>query len=240
MVNVGRKYFEVAQLDALLRERAWLKLNTLGLHFTDWPTFLIRIGSMLGPPSNKYLIAPMLRIWRQRRAAEALRLYPRLTCRRTPPRSSGKSRRSASPASRCVSRPGCHGQRAWMRRSALERSTSPAGEPKLDQDAAGPFHPVVHQARTSTSPGTNTSMMSTETAAPNCWQTPSEAGSPVPATCSLTGSTRSIASCGQKASGLWYGTGRSSRTRGCRYSRTGTSSSMRGTHRDSVTLCQRL
>jgi len=39
MVDIGRKYYEVNQLDALMREMAWLKLNTLQLHFNDWPAF---------------------------------------------------------------------------------------------------------------------------------------------------------------------------------------------------------
>ncbi|RSY79363.1 hypothetical protein DAH66_17510 [Sphingomonas koreensis] len=42
MVDVGRKYFEIDQLEKLMREMAWLKLNTLALHFTDWPAFRLR------------------------------------------------------------------------------------------------------------------------------------------------------------------------------------------------------
>ncbi len=34
MVDVGRKYYEVNQLDNLMREMAWLKMNMLHLHFT--------------------------------------------------------------------------------------------------------------------------------------------------------------------------------------------------------------
>ncbi|MGA9658212.1 MAG: beta-N-acetylhexosaminidase [Asticcacaulis sp.] len=39
MIDVGRRYFEINQLDNTMREMAWLKLNTLHLHFTDWPAF---------------------------------------------------------------------------------------------------------------------------------------------------------------------------------------------------------
>lgn len=42
MIDVGRKYFEIGQLDDIMRQMAWMKLNTLGLHFTDWPAFRLR------------------------------------------------------------------------------------------------------------------------------------------------------------------------------------------------------
>ena len=41
-VDVGRKYYEIGELEDLMRQMAWLKLNTLGLHFTDWPAFRLR------------------------------------------------------------------------------------------------------------------------------------------------------------------------------------------------------
>lgn len=41
-VDVGRKFYEVTELDDLMRQMAWMKLNTLGLHFTDWPAFRLR------------------------------------------------------------------------------------------------------------------------------------------------------------------------------------------------------
>jgi len=42
MVDAGRRFFEVSELDNLMRQMAWMKLNTLGLHFTDWPAFRLR------------------------------------------------------------------------------------------------------------------------------------------------------------------------------------------------------
>ena len=39
MVDVGRKFYQVDQLDALMRQMAWLKMNALHLHFTDWSAF---------------------------------------------------------------------------------------------------------------------------------------------------------------------------------------------------------
>ena len=42
MVDVGRKYFEVDQLERLITQLGYLKINTLGLHFTDWPAFRLK------------------------------------------------------------------------------------------------------------------------------------------------------------------------------------------------------
>lgn len=42
MVDIGRKYYEVNQLDNMMREMAWLKMNTLHLHFNDWPAFRLK------------------------------------------------------------------------------------------------------------------------------------------------------------------------------------------------------
>ena len=39
MIDTGRHYYQVDQIDELLRDMAWKKLNTLHLHFTDWPAF---------------------------------------------------------------------------------------------------------------------------------------------------------------------------------------------------------
>jgi hexosaminidase len=47
-VDVGRKYYEVGELEDLIRQMAWLKLNTLGLHFTDWPAFRLRSARFPG------------------------------------------------------------------------------------------------------------------------------------------------------------------------------------------------
>ena len=47
-VDVGRKYYEIGELEDLMRQMAWLKLNTLGLHFTDWPAFRLRSARFPG------------------------------------------------------------------------------------------------------------------------------------------------------------------------------------------------
>jgi len=42
MIDVGRRYTSVPALQALMREMAWKKMNTLHLHFSDWPAFRLR------------------------------------------------------------------------------------------------------------------------------------------------------------------------------------------------------
>jgi N-acetyl-beta-hexosaminidase len=42
MIDAGRRFYEVSHLERLMREMAWLKLNTLHLHLTDWPGFRLR------------------------------------------------------------------------------------------------------------------------------------------------------------------------------------------------------
>lgn len=42
MIDVGRKYFEVDQLERLITQLGYLKINTLGLHFSDWPAFRLK------------------------------------------------------------------------------------------------------------------------------------------------------------------------------------------------------
>lgn len=39
MIDAGRKYYAPASIEAEMRKMAWLKMNTLHLHFTDWPAF---------------------------------------------------------------------------------------------------------------------------------------------------------------------------------------------------------
>jgi hexosaminidase len=39
MLDVGRKYYEISYLEQLIRNLAWLKLNTLHLHFSEWLAF---------------------------------------------------------------------------------------------------------------------------------------------------------------------------------------------------------
>ncbi len=48
MVDIGRKYFEMSALDDLMRQMAWLKMNTLHLHFTDWPAFRLKSAKYPG------------------------------------------------------------------------------------------------------------------------------------------------------------------------------------------------
>lgn len=47
MIDCGRKFFEVEYIEALIRKLAWLKMNFLHLHFTDWNGF--RLKSELFP-----------------------------------------------------------------------------------------------------------------------------------------------------------------------------------------------
>jgi hypothetical protein len=42
MIDVGRKYFPVPYLEAQIRRMAWLRLNTLHLHLSDWNGFRFR------------------------------------------------------------------------------------------------------------------------------------------------------------------------------------------------------
>lgn len=39
MLDAGRRYYEIEQIENLIRDMAWKKQNTLHLHFTDWPAF---------------------------------------------------------------------------------------------------------------------------------------------------------------------------------------------------------
>lgn len=52
MLDVGRKYYEIAELDNLMRQMAWLKMNVLRLHFNDWNAF------RLNSPNYPGLAAP--------------------------------------------------------------------------------------------------------------------------------------------------------------------------------------
>jgi N-acetyl-beta-hexosaminidase len=47
MLDVGRKFFEVAYIKKTIRDLAWYKLNFLHLHFTEWHSF--RLQSTLFP-----------------------------------------------------------------------------------------------------------------------------------------------------------------------------------------------
>jgi hexosaminidase len=47
MLDVGRKFFEVAYIKKSIRDLAWYKLNFLHLHFTEWHSF--RLQSSLFP-----------------------------------------------------------------------------------------------------------------------------------------------------------------------------------------------
>lgn len=47
MIDVGRKYFEIEYIERLIRKLAWMKMNFIHLHFTEWNGF--RLKSELFP-----------------------------------------------------------------------------------------------------------------------------------------------------------------------------------------------
>jgi len=47
MIDCGRKYFEIEYIEAVIRRMAWMKINFLHLHFTEWNGF--RLKSELFP-----------------------------------------------------------------------------------------------------------------------------------------------------------------------------------------------
>ena len=49
MLDVGRHFYEMDYLENLLRRMAWLRLNTLRMHFTEWNGFRLRSDRVPGP-----------------------------------------------------------------------------------------------------------------------------------------------------------------------------------------------
>jgi len=47
MIDIGRKYFEIEYIENLIRKLAWMKMNFIHLHFTEWNGF--RLKSELFP-----------------------------------------------------------------------------------------------------------------------------------------------------------------------------------------------
>ena len=55
MIDAGRQYFEIAYIESLIRKLAWMKMNFIHLHFTEWQAF--RLKSDLFPglaPEQSY------------------------------------------------------------------------------------------------------------------------------------------------------------------------------------------
>ena len=55
MIDAGRQYFEIAYIESLIRKLAWIKMNFIHLHFTEWQAF--RLKSDLFPglaPEQSY------------------------------------------------------------------------------------------------------------------------------------------------------------------------------------------
>ena len=42
MIDLGRRYFEVEYIEALIRKLAWMKVNFIHLHFTEWNAFRLQ------------------------------------------------------------------------------------------------------------------------------------------------------------------------------------------------------
>lgn len=53
MIDVGRKFFTVAQLKQQIRRMAWQKLNVFHVHFTDWEGFRIQVPQFPGLASEQ-------------------------------------------------------------------------------------------------------------------------------------------------------------------------------------------
>jgi hexosaminidase len=42
MIDLGRKYFEIEYIETMIRKLAWMKMNFIHLHFTDWNGFRLK------------------------------------------------------------------------------------------------------------------------------------------------------------------------------------------------------
>jgi hexosaminidase len=42
MIDLGRKYFEIEYIETLIRKMAWMKMNFIHLHFTEWNGFRLK------------------------------------------------------------------------------------------------------------------------------------------------------------------------------------------------------
>lgn len=42
MLDIGRKYFEIEYIETLIRKLAWMKMNFIHLHFTEWNGFRLK------------------------------------------------------------------------------------------------------------------------------------------------------------------------------------------------------
>lgn len=63
MIDAGRKYYAPRSLEAEMRKMAWLKMNTLHLHFTDWPAFRLNSPRFPGlAPKESYDRADIARL----------------------------------------------------------------------------------------------------------------------------------------------------------------------------------
>lgn len=115
MVDVGRKYFEVDQLERLITQLGYLKINTLGLHFTDWPAF--RLKSERHPGLSDRLSYDRQDIARLETAARRnhIMLIPEIDL---PAHASAIIRYRPSLAFRCESMR----QSEWLSRSAREEA----------------------------------------------------------------------------------------------------------------------
>lgn len=54
MLDIGRKYYDPATIEQLIRQAAWYKLNTIHLHFTEWNAFRLNSPRFpgLAPPES--------------------------------------------------------------------------------------------------------------------------------------------------------------------------------------------
>lgn len=116
-VDVGRKFYRVSELDDLMRQMAWLKLNMLGLHFTDWPAFRLRSAKFPGLADRlSYDRADIDHLQRTARRY-GITIVPEIDL---PAHATALIRYRPSLAFKCESMR----QSEWLTRSAHERATS--------------------------------------------------------------------------------------------------------------------
>jgi len=53
MIDCGRKYFEIDYIENLIRQLAWMKINFIHLHFTEWNGFRLKSELFPGLASEK-------------------------------------------------------------------------------------------------------------------------------------------------------------------------------------------
>ena len=86
MLDVGRHFYEMDYLENLLRRMAWLRLNTLRMHFTEWNGFRLRSDRYPGLASAQSYSKADLRRMQDVAKRYHITIVPEIDLPGTPPR----------------------------------------------------------------------------------------------------------------------------------------------------------